>query len=267
MKRLLREMYIYLVTLTGAVGRYRRTLAKQGQLVRVICLHDVTDEVWFRLLLETLSQRYHIVSPEEFLEHEFVEDKINILLTFDDGYQSWWRTIAPLLFEYKYKALFFINSGLLDVADDTEAQTEYVREKLLLTRVRETISWDEVKMLLEEGHCLGGHTVDHANVAKLRKPKREEEILGDKERIEEECQLQLDYFAYPFGNQMAVSKAARATARAAGYTTTMTAMPGFVTKWNDDIPRLLLEEGQSMPSVVRWIEGGYDLYWQRRYGK
>ena len=48
----------------------------------------------------------------------------------------------------------------------------------------------------------------------------------------------------------------------AGYQFRYSAVPGWYrTGSGEAIPRLLLEEGQSLSSVERWLKGGYDLYY------
>lgn len=260
MKRVVRDVIIWWYSISGATDRYQRAIAKQQPLVRVVAFHNVADKQWFSDVIAVLCEDYQVISPEDFMNGNLASDRINVLLTFDDGYQSWLSNVLPVLEAYRIRGLFFINSGLLDVAEDALAVESYMREQLLINP-RQPLTWDGAKILLEYGHTLGGHTVNHKNLAAVKKAKREQEILEDKSRTESMCQLQLEYFAFPFGTEAHVSKAALATARAAGYHYAMLATPGFTRPDEFATPRILVEEGQSVASVKRWVEGGYDLFY------
>lgn len=42
-----------------------------------------------------------------------------VLLTFDDGYESFYRIVFPLLKEYNYKAVFAVVTSLVDQAPNS----------------------------------------------------------------------------------------------------------------------------------------------------
>ncbi len=112
MKKQIRNILITLISLTGVSFLYRFKMRRKGPLVRVLCLHDVPDKAWFSMLISTISQRYNVLSPQDFVEQTFDTNKVNVLLTFDDGYQSWVDVALPVLREKEITAVFFVNSGL-----------------------------------------------------------------------------------------------------------------------------------------------------------
>ncbi|MEL6803987.1 MAG: polysaccharide deacetylase family protein [Bacteroidota bacterium] len=132
MKTKLRDVLIWFFFYSGLVFLYRQWKRRQGPLVRVVCLHDVPDREWFESFMQLLTTRYHLLSPQQFEEGSFHAEKINILLTFDDGYQSWVDVVLPTLDSYKVRAIFFINSGLLDVHESPVDQAAYVSERVSL---------------------------------------------------------------------------------------------------------------------------------------
>lgn len=258
----IREALIGAMALVGFTRAYRERMGKRGPLVRVLVFHDVRDGVWFRRTIEHLVRTYHVVSPRDFLTRAFDADKINVLITFDDGYASWVETCLPILKEHGVRALFFINSGLVLLHGNPEAQSRYVREKLLLSP-RETISWEGVRALRDAGHTVGGHTVSHERLSSLPEDAQVREIRDDKSTIERELGRPLVAFAYPFGNESDYTEATMRIVQDAPYGHAFTTAGTFADMSDPrTLARTCVEDGQSISSLDRWILGGYDLYRQ-----
>ncbi len=257
-KHITRDTVICLFDKTGISRLYRKQVRKKGPLVRVIAFHDVKEKEWFETVIETLVSNYHVITPEQFHIKEFDSEKINILITFDDGYQSWVDVCLPVLKARNLKALFFINSGLLDIASDPTSVTAYMRERLFLAP-KAPLTWDNAKALLTEGHTIGGHSVGHYNLAVLDQSMLEREIKDDKKRIEAQLSITLTDFAYPFGRTNNYNFNVFGVVQQAGYTWQYSAVSSFVTSATVT-PRTLVEKDQPIESLKRWIEGGYDIF-------
>lgn len=233
--------------------------------MRILAFHDVQDGMWFDSVLNMLVANYEVITPAQFYTKDFDPEKINILLTFDDGYQSWVDVCAPALNARNLKALFFINSGLLDIASDPTSVTTYMRERLFLTS-KEPLTWDGAKALLGEGHTIGGHSVGHYNLAVLDQSMLEPEIKDDKKRTEEQLGIILTDFAYPFGRTNNYNSNVFEVAKQAGYTWQYSAVSSLVGD-KGVTPRTLVEKNQPIKSLQRWIEGGYDIFKSLRNSK
>ncbi len=259
MKHKVRDLIILCISLSGVSYLYRVYLRRYGPLVRILCFHDVADKDWFEQVIEMISKNYHLITPEDFKTKEFATDKINILLTFDDGYQSWIDNCLPVLEKYQAKGIFFINSGLLDIAHDVNEVEKYMKERLLILP-KKALTWSGAKQLIEAGHTIGGHTVSHPNLASLSLGEAKEEITSDKTRIESVLGLVIDNFAYPFGTK------SHTTEDLINFTETLysyqySAMTGFVEDSRDKlIPRTLMEKNQFLSRIKSWICGSYDVF-------
>jgi peptidoglycan/xylan/chitin deacetylase (PgdA/CDA1 family) len=257
---IIRDVIIFKLSVLGVSYLYRHRLQKKAPLVRVLVFHDVQNAEWFDGVLSCITKEYQVITPEDMKHGRFHPSKINVLITFDDGYTSWVSVCLPILKKYGVKALFFANSGLIDVADDEVKRSAYVRERLLL-RNRTTISWDGIRSLVEEGHTIGGHTVSHARLSTCSHPELVEEIKKDKERIEVATNTTLTHFAYPFGNARDYTEEAMKVVAESGYTHAYTTEGVFVdVEAPYRISRMCIEDNQGQGSLKRWIEGGYDLY-------
>lgn len=258
----IRNSFISLVTTVGITALYRKKIQQKGALVRVIVFHDVLDSDWFTRSITHLAQTYHIVSPRAFFAGEFDMEKINILITFDDGYASWVHTCVPVLAKRGIHAMFFVNSGLLDVLNDAGAQAHYVRTNLLLSP-HKTLSWEGLQKIHIEGHTIGGHTTTHARLAELQENMQMTEITGDRKRIMEKLGYEPTAFAYPFGSVTDYTVTTKQLVKEAGYAHAFTTEYGFANTTHGDsyaIPRLCIEDGLSTSQIDKWIIGGYDVF-------
>lgn len=81
--------------------------------------------------------------------------KKTIYLTFDEGYENGYTSkILDILYENKVKALFFITGPYLD------------KEDVLVQR------------MLDEGHGVGNHTINHKSLPLLDEKGIEDEVVG-----------------------------------------------------------------------------------------
>lgn len=259
--RYIREALIFGASLLGISYLYRRSVRRKGPLVRVLVFHDIEDAAWFRSIIGYLARAHHVVSPKDFLTRTFDADRVNVLVTFDDGYASWVETCLPILREHGVRALFFINSGLIDAGENREAQRQYVREKLLRTP-REIISWDGVRALRDAGHTVGGHTVNHGRLSILPEHAQADEVRRDKATIERELGRPMVAFAYPFGNAADYTETTVQVVRDAPYGHAFTTAGTFADMEKPlELARTCVEDNsQSVASLDRWILGGYDVY-------
>jgi len=82
-------------------------------------------------------------------------EKKTIYLTFDEGYENGYTSkILDILYENKVKAIFFITGPYLD------------KEEVLVQR------------MLDEGHCVGNHTINHKSLPLLDEQGVEDEVVG-----------------------------------------------------------------------------------------
>ena len=254
-------MFITGFSISGITRLYQMYIRKGGPLVRVIVFHDVIRAEWFLELLTHLKNTYHVLTPLEFGAKKFHTTKINVLVTFDDGYESWVSKCLPWLTRLDIKALFFINSELVDLYEDEESRTAYVQKNLLLETTKKTISWDGIREIYQRGHTIGGHTKTHRRLSELQGEEQYREISEDKKDIELKLNTELSFFAYPFGNKGDFTLEAKTWAERAGYKFIFSTEAGFMQLNSSlSIPRICIEDGCTKETLTLWIEGGYDIY-------
>lgn len=121
-----------------------------------------------------------------------------VSLTFDDGVRGHATVAAPLLDARGMKGTFYINSGRIG-ATNFLAQADLVR-------------------LRDNGHEIGGHTVDHVDLPTLPEADQKRQICGDRADLIERG-FAARNLAYPYGDADATT---RRVAEECGYNSART---------------------------------------------
>lgn len=140
------------------------------------------------------------------------EDKViqkSVILTFDDGYMSDIKHVAPILKEFSFTAYFFICPGLVGQ--------------------RGHMGWGEVKRLANE-FMIGSHGINHLPLTRLSDADLVSEIEGSRKKLEDHLGRMIDTFSVPHG---AYDQRIRKLVRAAGYKKIFTSDPFPNSNWSD----------------------------------
>lgn len=230
-----------------------------------VTFHDIPRETLrcFKANLLFLKYRTNVVSVDDFFSGRLSSEKVNVVITFDDGYKSWVTYALPILQELKLPAMFFISAGFTGLSKEDEA--EFMRSKLSLKqgpeRITGGLNFEDVKRIAEEGYTVGGHTLNHCDLTKLRDRCRlRYEIAEDKMRLESITGRKIEYFAYPCGAYYNPEVNLSEVLSECGYRGAVTTVSGFNSVGAN--PYLLHREltGASMPGWVfrARVYGNYD---------
>jgi peptidoglycan/xylan/chitin deacetylase (PgdA/CDA1 family) len=208
--------------------------------VRVIAFHDIPerDRDSFVEKIAWLARTCRLVSVADAHDRAGLdEERLNVALTFDDGFAEHAAFAAPVLVDLDVPAVFFVPSGALDLSP-TDAD-RFSRDGL---RRQGSFRFMSERQLGElAGHPLfeiGGHTTDHADLGSLGDQQAlDGQIVRDKAALERLTGAPLRWFAFPFGSSANVSARALHTLAGAGYQAAFTIVPGF---WSRGQPDLLV---------------------------
>lgn len=127
-----------------------------------------------------------VIKVEDIERYENVKNTKNkIAITFDDGYQDFYRYAFALLKKHKYPAMVYIPTGYIGDARNV------LSEKKCLT-------WKEIQLMSKDGISFGSHTVSHPKLIELEKKQIEFEISQSKKDIERKLQKEIKAFCYPY---------------------------------------------------------------------
>ena len=101
-----------------------------------------------------------------------------MLLTFEDGYDDFYKNALPVLNELGLKATVFVSTGLMD-------NPGY-------------LSWEEIAQATPSAYLFANHTWDQKNM-QITKEKIEFEISTADSQLTERALGSAKVFAYPYG--------------------------------------------------------------------
>ncbi|MGQ9836458.1 MAG: polysaccharide deacetylase family protein [Cyanobacteriota bacterium] len=188
-----------------------------------IMYHDVVasrKEVWFDTTLAELRQHFEAIKQagmtpihiDQLYRHLRDGDPLPekaILLSFDDAYLGLYENAYPLLKEYNFPAVYFVQTGFVGVSTS-----------------KAHFSWDQMREMDASGLIdFAAHTVNHPPDLRLLDDARlRREVFDCKTKLEEELGHRIDYFAYPEGNR---DERVMQYLADAGYLMSFTMDPGF----------------------------------------
>ena len=128
--------------------------------------------------MEHLAQNgYRTSLLREFLDGE--SSTKSVVLTFDDGHESNFRVVFPILKQFGLRAEFFItvaNVGLPGF-----------------------MTWEELKLLQEAGMSVQSHGLHHQPLTELDLDVLRDELRVSKKLLEQHLGSAVNYFAIPGG--------------------------------------------------------------------
>ncbi|MBB1072953.1 polysaccharide deacetylase family protein [Rhodoferax sp. 4810] len=170
-----------------------------------------------------------------------------VVLTFDDGYESFYTTAAPRLLAYGWNATVYVISGWL-------GQRMHWHPPQPLRAEPELLSTEQIRELHQLGFTIGSHTHHHRHLAELPPHEQRSELADSKAALEDLIGAAVTHLCYPFGSFNATTLE---LAAAVGYRTATTCLRGAATTADHPLllPRKTISFGDS------WL--GY--LWKVRY--
>jgi len=257
-KTALRNTLISASYASGAPAARNALRRLRGRSVtRIIAFHKVRDPDSFERKVRTICRRFCPVSLQEYLDGGS-RSAASVVMTFDDGYESWLRAL-PILRRHRVPAVFFVNSGYVD-ATERGAWADFCKRRLGCSP-EPSVRWVDLRSLASDPlFTVGGHTMHHVSLGTAEPALAHKEIREDKERIEAALGRPISFFAYPFGDPASLSAAAARFVEEVGYRAAATLMPGANTPSTS--PYLLHRDGLddvSSPFLLNaWLSGAYD---------
>jgi peptidoglycan/xylan/chitin deacetylase (PgdA/CDA1 family) len=167
----------------------------------------------FRRQLGVLAERGHTFVGFETIRSYFYDgqelpDSI-VCLTFDDGYQDNLIHALPVLEEFQCPAVIYMVS-------------DYVKQGRCKKNLPICSKRELQQLAAHPLITIGGHTETHPKLAKLSDDKAREEIIRNKEQLEDWLGETVTHFAYPYGNY---SDRTVQLVKEVGYHTAVTTLP------------------------------------------
>lgn len=183
------------------------------------------------------DHQYHPVSLNEIYGSLNGEGRLPekpVVLTFDDGYRSFYDNAYPLLVKYHMKAVEFV-----------------------ITNVQQLpayFTWEQAQTMNASGLIeFGAHTRNHPALTTVSQNDLVSEIKGSKNDLESHLKKTITWFAYPYGdyNTRVVN-----AVRDAGYIGAVTTNFGSVETMNTLylLPRIMVDGRYSIKNFATRLE-------------
>jgi peptidoglycan/xylan/chitin deacetylase (PgdA/CDA1 family) len=212
-----------------------------------------TDKYQFIQQINWLHDHCQLLSLTQLI-HAKPSDQLQIALTFDDGYQTLYDQVAPLLSAKKIPALVYINTGW--IADNVQQRKasapnlgHYPNEYFL--------TWDEVAQLEKNTWEIGSHGVNHDNFTTLQKTTIQQELIESKRHIQSHLNKECSHFSYPFGRY---THSVKTAVKNAGYQFATAARHGKLSAHSDilALPRMNIAKEYSFTDFKSIVLGKWD---------
>ena len=177
------------------------------------------DQAMFEWQMDYLEQQgYHTVSLDDIAAAlatgSSLPDK-PVAITFDDGWALQITDTLQVLLRHHFKATYYI---IVDVTGKRAA----------------TMTWDQVRQLRDAGMWIGSHTLTHTSLPDASETRLRDELLGSKQRLEQELGISITSVAYPGGS---FNARVEHMAKEAGYISAVTVIKGYAQR-EDQLYRL-----------------------------
>jgi peptidoglycan/xylan/chitin deacetylase (PgdA/CDA1 family) len=232
----------------------------KSPIVRILAFHDIADHLAqeFRAEIAMLKERTNVISLDDLFAGRVSPMRINVAITFDDGYRSWIDHAGPALRELGVPATFFVSSGLVGRSIADPFWRNNVRCESVPTG---SLDFAGIRGLAQQGFTIGSHTKNHVNVGEVNdETELRRELVTDKAALEAMTGARVDYFAYPFGTYQNSRIDVVRLLRESGFRGAVTTVSGPNTPATDRflLRRDLVNPGLSRAAFAARVFGNHD---------
>lgn len=161
--------------------------------VAVLMYHDITaipiedksviSVELFKEQMEMLrTNGFHVISLDQYKDFMLNEGTVPdnaVLITFDDGYKSFYTEAFPILQEYNYSAVNFVIVS--DVANESTS-----------SKGRPKFSWDDMKEMKKAGMYFYNHTNDLHKYGAMREDGMQKPVMTRRQYFKDEKRMETD---------------------------------------------------------------------------
>lgn len=237
------------------IYRISRPFLHRKEIV-ILMYHSISDSGWFFSVrpngferqIKYLKSNFNVVRLGEIID--YLEKKRDlpsrsVVVTFDDGYEDFYKNAFPILKKYGIPATVFI---IAEEPDRKELGSDF---KLL--------SWEQIKEIISSGLVdIGSHGLTHKKLTRISIKEVENEVARSRVVINDNSGFKPLFFAYPKGS---FNKEIKKSVEQNDYAGAVTAEQMLVLKNSDPyaIPRIQVDRSRyffefkaRLTSVANW---------------
>ena len=214
----------------------------------VLCYHAVSDgwehalavtpRAFGRQVRSLLRRGYRPLTADQLLDGP----RRGLHVTFDDAYRSVLGAL-PTLRRLDLPATIFVATGFADAGGHPLDVPELAAAAAAQPDELATMSWDELRVVAQDGAEIGSHTVSHAHLPRLSDTELDRELGEARTRVEDELGRRCRFFAYPYGEH---DERVQHAVRRAGYEAAFALSAGASRSNPHALPRIDLYRRDSL---------------------
>jgi peptidoglycan/xylan/chitin deacetylase (PgdA/CDA1 family) len=197
----------------------------------------------FKRQVSSLRERFPLITLSEALrqaKEEGPKAKLQIAITFDDGYLDVYDFAFPFLKEMRLGAAVFLSTDYIG-----KEIGQFLRSGPSADLNSRIMDWEKIRQLADCGFEIGSHGLTHAALTRLPLEEAKDEMRKSKEIIEAALQRPCWHFAFPFGSRRDFNPLLIDYARQIGFQSCMLNVHGYNHLEKDAFcfRRFIMEEG------------------------
>ena len=209
MNRYLKRLFYYCLELSGCNALFRRR--NKGRL-KTLMYHSISPDgasffpnansaTDFERQLRYLKRHYALVGLTQDGEITGCRaDRVNVLLTFDDGFRDNHEVAFPLLARHGVKGCFFLIADCLEQGSVPGFAHKYIA-KSGVTKPYSTLTAAQAREMGEHGMTLASHGKAHLDYSKATVGEGVQDASEAKLLLERLLECEIGCFAYPWGRR------------------------------------------------------------------
>jgi len=154
-------------------------------------------------------------------------DEKKLFISFDDNYKNW-LNISEILNKNNCQAVFYITTSVLSDKASGLILKNYFNRINYYKDDRTLSSKDIQSMVFNYNQIIGGHTVNHYDLSKISLTTAKNEILQNKNDLEEIIGEEIYHFSFPFGMRRNFNNVLREYCKEIGYESICNGIPGLL---------------------------------------
>ena len=202
-------------------------------MIKIINFHELHDSHWFDSVVRLLKSKYNMISAQDLYDYFYNGKRLKhaCLITVDDGHETSYSVIYPILKKYNVPAIFFVSpyaavnsdnylfwfqsvrqlnnkdsicSSILNskirIDDACKLIDNIVKTDNVILKYNQNMTVDQIKQIDSEGLVtIGAHTLTHPFLGRESDDRSFQEITESVIQLENLLGHEVLYFAYPNG--------------------------------------------------------------------
>ncbi len=207
----------------------------------------------FSRQMDYLARRCFVIPLHDLLrEPGGIENRMQISVTFDDGYKNFIENALPVLKKHRISSTVYIPTGYIGEVNEWDRG---LKGPLLPIMDRR-----EITAIRAEGVWIGCHTRTHRRLADLSDAELGDEVQDSKKMLEDLLGTEVNSFSYPYGGMLDFDERAVALVEKAGYTDAVTTYFGRFNCFEERfrMRRITVLPRDPMAKFILELKGFYD---------